>query len=137
MLRAVLDVNVLVSAVLPPGICRSIVLALEKDKFSLVLSPVLFEDFLRAMEKPKLKKLVSGGILEDIIVLIHSKAWIVEPKTRLHICRDPSDDAVIECAVESRSDVIVSGDKDLLSLGFFRQVSVLSPRAFARKIRVI
>ena len=136
MRRAVLDINVLVSALLFPGICRSIVSSLEKDRFSLALSPALLEDFLRAVEKPKLKRLVPPEILEEIISLIHMKAVIVEPKTKVKACRDPDDDAVLECALAARADFIVTGDHDLLILGRFRKIFILSPRASSSRFRI-
>ena len=133
MRRVVLDANVLVSAILFPGICRSIVESLEEDKFTMVLSPALLEDFLRAIEKPKLKKLIPADLLEEIIPLVHRKALIVEPKIRVKACRDPGDNAVLECALMAKA-MIVTGDKDLLSMNPFRRVSILSPRSFATKL---
>jgi putative PIN family toxin of toxin-antitoxin system len=34
----------------------------------------------------------------------------------LHVCRDPNDDMVLECAVIAGAGAIVTGDKDLLTL---------------------
>jgi len=41
------------------------------------------------------------------------------------VIRDPDDDAVVACAVASQSDVIVSGDKDLLDLGSYKGIRIL------------
>lgn len=41
------------------------------------------------------------------------------------IAEDPDDDRILECAVASRSHVIVSYDHDLLRLGSFRSMPVL------------
>ena len=46
------------------------------------------------------------------------------------VCRDPQDDMVLECAVNAGADVIVTGDKDLLALGEYEGIRILSPRAF-------
>ncbi len=46
------------------------------------------------------------------------------------ICRDPKDDMVLECAIGAGADVIVTGDKDLLTLGKYENIRVLTPRAF-------
>jgi putative PIN family toxin of toxin-antitoxin system len=137
MRRAVLDANVLVSALLFPGICRSIVESLKDDKFAIALSPALLEDFLRALEKPKLKRLILPEILEETISLIHMKAVIVEPKARIRACRDPDDDAVLERAVAARAKMIVTGDKDLLVMSPFKNISIVSPRAFANRFKIL
>ena len=44
--------------------------------------------------------------------------------------RDPKDDAVVACAVEGEADYIVSGDQDLLVLGRYETVQVVTPRQF-------
>lgn len=46
------------------------------------------------------------------------------------ICRDPKDDMVLECAALANADVIVSGDKDLLAVGEYEGIRILTPRAF-------
>lgn len=46
------------------------------------------------------------------------------------VCRDPNDDMVLECAVVAGAEFIVTGDKDLLTLGSFRNIRILTPREF-------
>lgn len=46
------------------------------------------------------------------------------------VCRDPNDDMVLECAALAHADVIVSGDKDLLAVGEYQRIRILTPRAF-------
>ena len=46
------------------------------------------------------------------------------------ICRDPNDDFILECAVTGNADLIVTGDKDLLALGSFEGVAILTPREY-------
>ena len=135
MRRVVLDANVLISAVLFPGVCRTIMELLGEDKVTLVLSPALLEDFLRAIEKPRLKKLLPPDLLEEMISLIHRKAFIVEPKIKIKACRDPSDDAVLEAAIAGKAGMVVSGDKDLLTMNPFRNLAIVSPRTFLNKFR--
>lgn len=50
------------------------------------------------------------------------------------VCRDPSDDMVVECAVEAGAEVIVSGDNDLLSLKRYKSIRIVTPRVFLRAI---
>jgi len=46
------------------------------------------------------------------------------------ICRDPNDDFILECAAAGHADAIVTGDKDLLSLGTYRSIMILTPRQY-------
>jgi predicted nucleic acid-binding protein len=55
---------------------------------------------------------------------------VVPPGNRFS--RDPDDDKFIHCAVAAGADAIVSGDKDLLSLGSFDGIPILLPGHFWR-----
>jgi putative PIN family toxin of toxin-antitoxin system len=52
------------------------------------------------------------------------------------ICRDPKDDMVLECAVVAGADLIVTGDKDLLVVGNYQGVRILTSRQFLDEFSV-
>ena len=43
---------------------------------------------------------------------------------------DPTDNRVLECALESGSRLVITGDRDLLCLSEFRGIRILTPRQF-------
>ena len=48
-------------------------------------------------------------------------------RERIHaLCRDVDDKAIVECAVASGADCLISGDEDLLSLGTYRKVRMVT-----------
>jgi predicted nucleic acid-binding protein len=49
---------------------------------------------------------------------------------RIHVCRDPNDDMVLECAVVSGAQFIVTGDKDLLVLNPYSGIQIVTPAEF-------
>lgn len=56
---------------------------------------------------------------------------MVLPTERLSVVeRDESDNRFIECAVEGEADLIVSGDRHLLSVGEYQGIRVVTPAAF-------
>ena len=54
----------------------------------------------------------------------------IEITGALHVCRDPNDDMVLECAVLADAKAIVAGDKDLLSLGSYKKIRILTPAEY-------
>ena len=48
------------------------------------------------------------------------------------VSRDRDDNAILECAVAVGSEVVVSGDNDLLVLGSFRGIDMMTVADFLR-----
>jgi hypothetical protein len=73
-----------------------------------------------------------AGIRErDVLRVIASNSKMIETNMKLHVINeDAEDNKVIECALAAGADIIVSGDKHLLSLGKFRKTRILAPREF-------
>jgi putative PIN family toxin of toxin-antitoxin system len=128
--RVVLDTNAAVSALLFSGISSRLVSLWQKGAITLLLSRAILDEYLRVFSYPKFQ--LSE---EDIKALIREEilpyAEVIKPKRRLRVVqRDPSDDKFIECAVAGKARVIISGDKDLLSLGRYRQIRIQTPAQF-------
>ncbi len=64
------------------------------------------------------------------IGLIVLRSELIRPDRRIVTCRDPQDDKFLEVAASGRAQVIVSGDNDLLILGSFERIPIVSPARF-------
>ena len=51
----------------------------------------------------------------------------------LEICRDPDDDKFINCARDAHAMYIVSGDKDLLVVQQFENISIVTAKEFCER----
>jgi len=128
--RVVLDTNTVVSALLFSGISSKLVSLWQKGLITPVLSREILDEYLRVLSYPKFD-LSEGEIKELIQEEILPYAEVVKPKRRLRVVqRDPSDNKFVECAVAGKARVIISGDKELLSLGRYRQIRIQSPAQF-------
>ena len=65
-----------------------------------------------------------------ILCPIWNKAVLITPKNKVTACRDRDDDSILECALEARATIIVTGDQDLLTLHPFEQIAILTPSQF-------
>ncbi len=76
------------------------------------------------------------GIREkDVLRILAVNSKKVEPKLKLHIVNEDSeDDKILECALAAGADIIVSGDKHLLKLCKFKKTKILTPREFFNSI---
>ena len=78
--------------------------------------------------------LMFGGLPGSLLDLAFLRvAQIVEPEEALSvIVEDPDDNRVLECAVKSQADVIVSGDRHLLRLANYQGISIVTVRHFLK-----
>jgi len=129
-LRAVLDPNVIVSALLAPsGTPAKVLRAWLDGDYELIASPLLLAELTRVFDYPKLRSRISETESRQFIELLKHQGKIVEePYLSLPVhSSDPDDDYLIALAAATRS-VIVSGDHHLLDLA--DRLPIHSPAAF-------
>jgi len=57
-------------------------------------------------------------------------AAVVKPVERLAVLADEPDNRILECALESRAELIVTGDRHLLELARYEGTDIVSLAAF-------
>lgn len=130
VIRAVLDTNTLVSALLFRGGLSRMVELWKRGKIVAVFSRATFEEFRHVLAYPKFKL---GR--EEIEVIVEDEVLpfieVVEVTTEVRgVCRDLDDDKFLSCAVACCADFIVSGDKDLAEVREYKSIPIINPREF-------
>jgi predicted nucleic acid-binding protein len=63
--------------------------------------------------------------------IILTSFHVIDPEVDVAVVDDdPDDDMVLECAIGSDADYIISGDSHLQDLHSFRGIEILGPAAF-------
>lgn len=127
---AVVDTNIFISGLLGSGPCRKIYLSFKEGRFNLFISEILFEELKFILERPKFNLLINRQEREEMLSFIKFRAVFDKPKEKVNICRDIKDNKVLECALETNPNFIVTGDTDLLVLKTFRGIPILKPKEF-------
>lgn len=128
-MRIVLDTNVLVSGIFYSGPPSRIVFAWIDDEFELVVSTEIVEEYRRVAGRIALK--ASDIDLARVLDRIAGHALLVIPaELPDDACADRNDIKFLECAVASRADCIVSGDRALLRASGYEGIVVMTPRRF-------
>jgi putative PIN family toxin of toxin-antitoxin system len=136
--RAVLDTNILVRALIKPSGSVGPVLGSLRDGLYVALySRRTLEEIVDVLARPRLrdKYSISDGLVESILKLTLLRGEEVRPSHSLVVCRDPKDNKFLEVAVEGKANVIVSGDEDLLVLNPFEGIGIVSPARFLEMVR--
>lgn len=130
-MRAVLDPNIIISALLAPaGTPAAIVRAWSAGAFELIASPLLLAELERALGHPKLRTRIHQDEATAIVEWLHRSATIVqdpdEPAPRTS--EDPGDDYLIALAAHEHA-ALVSGDRHLLELA--GELPIYAPADFS------
>ncbi len=134
-MRVVLDTNVLLAAFISRGVCHDLLEHCVRQH------EVVLSDFLLAQLRRKLQTKLGRKLLGKFRVpaervgradsLLRSEATIVQiAPLPAPVCRDPDDDWVLSTAVAGGCRCVVTGDKDLLTLGDYEGIRILRPAAF-------
>ena len=127
-MKVVFDTNILVSALVFPGGRADIALRrIIEERDQLLLSRPILDELLG---------ILSGKFSREAEELAHAAVFLsdlsttVKPRRKFAVLADEPDNRILECAVTGSADAIVTGDKALLALKTFRNVKLLSLRAY-------
>lgn len=134
-MRAVLDPNVLISALISPaGTPGGLVDAWASEQFELVVSPALLGELRDVLSRPKFRRWVTEQAAAKYVAAFGSGASVVDdPQRPLHLSPDPDDDYLIALARVAEADYLVSGDRHLTAL-IDPEPLVLTPAQFMAHI---
>ncbi|HTZ87805.1 MAG TPA: putative toxin-antitoxin system toxin component, PIN family [Solirubrobacteraceae bacterium] len=119
VVRAVIDVNVLVSAVRTPnGLCGRLLQAAIGGRWQPVVSPMLFEELEDVLARPAFRDVIGEEAIDRFLAgLLAIVEWVEDPKgVAAAVSRDPDDDYLVALANSARADLLLSGDRDLTEI---------------------
>lgn len=133
-MRAVADTNVYISALNFGGTAEEILAMGRAQAIQVCISPPILKE-IEGVLIWKFKWSVKR--VRQAFALILEFTELVHPKETIHvITADEADNRILECALEAKADVIITGDDHLQQLETFRGISILSPSAFLDTYRV-
>lgn len=139
MILAVLDTNVLVSALcLPESLPANLLRRWLARQFVLILSEQILAELLDVLGRPKIvrrfamtdqKAQAFIQVLRDLAITTPAITTPGELTVEA-VPDDPKDNHVVACAMEGEADYIVSGDQHLKKMKEYQSVYILSPAQF-------
>jgi uncharacterized protein len=136
VLKAVIDANVWIHALLDGSNSLAIIDKLEHEQFQLVFADQLIEELMNVLSRPKFTR-IRPERSEQLFALIHEKAVFVELEHISQISRDPKDDVYLACAALAGCDFLVTGDKDLLVLSQHGYTRIVTPAEFLAVLQAV
>ena len=123
-LKVVFDTSIYISAfVFPNSISYKTYVLAVQGKITLYSSPEIITELTTKLIGPKFG--LSKEEARLIVKRINKSATFVKPKNHIHLLKDEPDNRILECAVESRANLIVSGDRHLTTLKKYKHTGIV------------
>jgi putative PIN family toxin of toxin-antitoxin system len=131
-MRIVVDTNVIASAVFFGGKPYQLLRYIMEDRVDVVASKDIVDEYEEIVSRLQRKyQAISTRIpLQELL----AKLEIIRVRSDIKASRDPDDDKFISCAVDGKCFYIVSGDNDLLSVGNYGKIEILTVADFLRRL---
>ena len=114
-IRIIIDTNLWISFLTGRKL-SSLLDLLSYPEFQLVISTELIEEIHDVVSRPKLAKYYTSENVNMLMKYMKDFSLTFELGNIPSRCRDPKDDYLLELALVSDADFLVTGDKDLLEV---------------------
>lgn len=136
-MRAILDNNILISALLSPlGAPAGILDAWERKLFTLIACDDLINELRDVAGRPFFREKLRAGAVELLAVSIQDLAFYCRDLPAGPVAPDPKDSYLPALAEAGEAEYLVTGDKELPALGSHKTTRIVSAREFAALFEV-
>ena len=134
-MKVVFDTNVVVSATFWRGKPLDCLTAWAQGRCDAAISPAVLAEYHEVTEELRLE-FPDSRFVEWADALAESALLVFPIDLVASATPDPCDEMILECAIAAEADFIVTGDKKhLLSLREFRNIPIVSPAEFLRRLK--
>ena len=128
----VVDANVVVSAAFKSDSTPALALLAATTEDRLAVSHAVEAEYLEVLSRRKFAKALPPARRDAFLFSMLSNSVAFEPAVRVRDCRDPGDDIYLELALAANAAAVISGDADLLTLGPWRSIPILTASDYLR-----
>ncbi len=128
--KFVVDTNIVVSAVLFSQSVPRQALDHAQNIGIVVDSASTLTKLQQVLSRSKFDRYVPPDQRESFLQQLTNTTQLIQVTESIDACRDPKDNQYLELAVSGKASVIITGDRDLLVLHPFRDISIVTPQAF-------
>lgn len=125
-MRITADTNFFISATQwDNSVAHKLLITLIEKDVEIFTTKEILDEFVGVLQRDfGYNKEQVNNILEKVMVFV----TIVEPKEKLDIIKDdPDDNKILECAIVSKSEYVLTYDKHLLNFKEFRSIKIVKP----------
>lgn len=130
MQKVIIDTNVLISAFIQRNYPFFIVHhCVFESLIDVCISDALMAEYLQVLKRPKFYQ-YPDFLSKAELVLAHLEAKAIKfyPKAKVEVIADSPDNPLLELAIESKANFIITGNTNDFTLAEYHGTKIVSPR---------
>ena len=132
-MRVVFDTNIFISAfAIPGGRAEEAYLSAIHGRFELFTSIAILTETANTLQS---KFAWSDEKVGRALQAISKSATVLKTQPHLRVLQDDPDNRILECALIAQADMVVTGDRHLLSLKGYERISIVKLSDFLDLLR--
>lgn len=137
MQKIILDTNVIISSLIQKNYPYLIVEHCIEGNATLCLSNAIFTEYVEVLNRPKFSKFAEFKTNADFLLTrLTEISEIFEPKEKINLIYDEPDNRLLELALSSKANFIITGNTNDFTMKTFENTKIISPREYWEKYKL-
>jgi uncharacterized protein len=132
--KVVVDTNIFISFLIGK-VLKDLPKYLHSSAVELVVSDELISELIEVTSRPKFNKYFSEELVRELVILVEERSITIQPHSQINVCRDAKDNYLLALANDGNADFLVTGDKDLLTMGAFENTRIVDYNELERIVK--
>ena len=128
-MKIIVDTNVLVSAIIRDNIPeQAIMWIISQPVIDWVATAEIVQEYKEVLQRKKFK--LPSDVIDSWFRLFDEELVLVSPEITVNFPRDVKDAKFLECALESKADIFITGDRDFSEAQALISTQIMSVNQF-------
>ena len=128
-MKIIVDTNVLVSAIIRDNIPEQVIMwIVSQPVIEWVATAEILQEYKEVLQRKKFK--LPSNVIDSWFRLFDEELVLVSPEIAVNFPRDVKDAKFLECALESKADIFITGDRDFSEAQALISTQIMSVNQF-------
>ena len=128
-MKIIVDTNVLVSAIIRDNIPEQVIMwIVSQPVIEWVATAEIVQEYKEVLQRKKFK--LPSDVIDSWFRLFDEELVLVSPEITVNFPRDVKDAKFLECALESKADIFITGDRDFSEAQALISTQIMSVNQF-------
>ena len=128
-MKVIVDTNVLVSAIICDNIPEQVIMwIVSQPVIEWVATAEIVREYKDVLQRKKFN--LPSDVIDNWFHLFDEELVLMSPKIEVNFPRDVKDAKFLECALESKADIFITGDRDFTEAQALISTQIMSVSQF-------